>query len=69
MILAFWVTDICLELLFSVAADIHQKTTMQIQIPYVVMNSDTIHCILVIDNLLQLFYFGVSWMRFQDVDI
>ena len=59
MILAFWVTDLRLELLVSATADPHQTTAMQIKIPYAVVNNDMIHYILVIDDLLRLSYVGV----------
>ena len=52
-----------MELLVSAATEVHQKTTVQIQIPYVVTNIDTINCILVIYDLLRLFYGEVSWIR------
>ena len=63
MILAFWVTDLRFQLLVSVATEVHQKITIQIQIPDVVMNIDTIHCLLVIYDLLRLFYVGLSSIR------
>ena len=66
MILAFWVTDLRLELLVSAGADTHQTTAMQIKIPYAVVNNDTIHYTLVINDLLRLSYVGVSMIRFQN---